>query len=328
MPVDIDVVLVDLDERIGEASAGVKTGIEAAESVEASISSAERRVRALSEAIGVSEEPAAGLAAAPPDPPRALISDQPDLDWAALVEAARRRLRASGKQDATIGALISDDALRDIERRFGGDFRIKTRLDRYDVAAMVVAGVVAGLVDFFFVRIPRDMPYPLLSGLTQKGSPVTKWLRDQSVPPDEAPFSGWAKVAYDRVSFAGTGQEVAGLYPKSHRYQTLGHDPLLGLVFGVLDILRGSMTAIDQHGQLLYIPGMKTPEKNPLVALTVQFAHLASDAGRRPAMPDRSRSDDERTLPGTRERKPHSKDRRSRLCGGRPRARIADARLG
>lgn len=276
MPTDIDVVLVDLDERIDAASAGVKTDIEAAESVEAKISSAERRVRALSEAIGTSDEQVARLSAVPPEPPQGLLSEDPDLDWAELVAEARQRVRTSGKEDAAIDDLISDNDVRDIERRLGGDFRIKTRLDRYDVAAMVLAGVVAGLVDFFFVRIPHDMTYPLGSGLAQEGSPLTKWLRDLKVPDDNA-LAGLAKVAYDRVNLTGTGQEVAGLGPRTHRYHTLGHDPLLGFVFGVIDIQHGSMTAIDKTGQLKYIPGLAPPKKNPLEALTLQCVHSLSD---------------------------------------------------
>ena len=276
MPADIDVVLMDLDQRTDDASEQMKTNIADTESVETSISSAERRAQALSDAIGVRAEPVTRLAAVSPEPTHPRSDDLPDLDWAAVVRDARRRLQANGNEDATIDDLLPDDVVRDIERRLGGDFRIKTRLDRYDVAAMVVAGTVAGLTDFFFVRIPTDMTYPLRSGLTQEGSPITTWLRGLSVPHNEK-LSSWAKVGYDRVNLTDTGYKVDGLGGLTHRYQTLGHDPLLGLVFGVIDILRGRMTAIDRHGVLLYVPGMKAPVDNPLLALTIELAHLVSD---------------------------------------------------
>ncbi|MDE2795898.1 MAG: hypothetical protein OXL34_13845 [Gemmatimonadota bacterium] len=44
----------------------------------------------------------------------------------------------------------------------------------------------------------------------------------------------WAKVPYDVVS------PKDGLTPNVHRLASLGHDPLLGLVFGVGDILSGT----------------------------------------------------------------------------------------
>jgi hypothetical protein len=37
-------------------------------------------------------------------------------------------------------------------------------------------------------------------------------------------------------------QTMDGMFPRSHRFKSLGHDPVLGFVFGVLDILRGTVT--------------------------------------------------------------------------------------
>ncbi len=46
----------------------------------------------------------------------------------------------------------------------------------------------------------------------------------------------WAKVPYDVVS------PKLGLTPNVHRLPSLGHNPLLGLVLGVGDILSGTCT--------------------------------------------------------------------------------------
>jgi hypothetical protein len=55
-----------------------------------------------------------------------------------------------------------------------------------------------------------------------------------------------------------------------------GHDPILGFIFGVIDILRGTMTVIDKNG-ILHV--VKTGEGtfNLIEAFIKVFAHLLSD---------------------------------------------------
>ncbi len=76
---------------------------------------------------------------------------------------------------------------------------------------------------------------------------------------------------------------MAGLGPGSHRFQSLGHDPLLGFIFGVRDILRGEFSAISKDGHLI-IQQVADPRLQGeyfliriLEALKTQFGHLASD---------------------------------------------------
>ena len=82
----------------------------------------------------------------------------------------------------------------------------------------------------------------------------------------------WAKVPYDVVS------PKLGLTPNVHRLASLGHDPLLGLVFGVGDILSGTCTFIDKSGTWRVIdnPGFEGT-RNPLEALVKVGVHGFSD---------------------------------------------------
>ena len=82
----------------------------------------------------------------------------------------------------------------------------------------------------------------------------------------------WAKVPYDLVS------PKEGLTPNVHRLASLGHDPLLGLVFGVGDILSGTCTFIDKSGGWRVIDNPRFEgTRNPLEALVKVVVHGFSD---------------------------------------------------
>ena len=69
-----------------------------------------------------------------------------------------------------------------------------------------------------------------------------------------------------------------GLTPNVHRLASLGHDPLLGLVFGVNDILSGSCTFIDKSGAWRVIDHPNHEgTRNPLEALVKVVVHGFSD---------------------------------------------------
>jgi hypothetical protein len=274
MSTEIDVVLTDLDLRAGDAAESANADIQQAEESARRLGELERRVESL---VGLSGPLPRTIAGTSHPRSRAVSPESEEPDWGQLVADARTRLARRGVSSYSLDVLLDDQSLARIERRFSGEFRMRTQLDRYDVVAMASAGVIAGLVDFFFVRIPADMTYPLSSGLSQQGSPLTDWLHSQSVPHAQGPFSNWAKVAYDRVNLSGTGSSIPGFNAKTHRFLTPGHDPLLGFVFGILDICHGGMTAIN-NGTLIYVPGTRPPVQNPLEILLLQVAHLISDA--------------------------------------------------
>ena len=82
----------------------------------------------------------------------------------------------------------------------------------------------------------------------------------------------WAKVPYDLVI------PKEGLTPNVHRLASLGHDPLLGLVFGVGDILSGTCTFIDKSGGWRVIDNPRFEgTRNPLEAFVKVIVHGFSD---------------------------------------------------
>lgn len=144
--------------------------------------------------------------------------------------------------------------------------------DRFDYLVVTLAGAIATLLDVFVVRIPVDGAF---LGKMQQGSPLTKWLRENSRYVHKhylSHFEKAAKVPYD----LSVGKAVDGLSPKVHRLMSLGHDPILGFIFGVIDILGGTGTFIDKHGDLRRIGGSVNSERLTIAFLKV-FLHLLSD---------------------------------------------------
>lgn len=166
--------------------------------------------------------------------------------------------------------------------------------NKWDYSAVGLSALVAILADIFIVSIPKDMNW---NGKLYKGSPVTKFLKGQSQqimnPGENAnQFQKWmhqsqqamekyAKVPYDvSVNRADNGLSAAieGLSPKTHRLQSLGHDPIMGFVFGIFDIMRGSVTSVGRDGVFSSMPNSNySGTSNIFEAFTRQIAHLLSD---------------------------------------------------
>ena len=186
-----------------------------------------------------------------------------------------------------LAQLLPPHRAAEIRRRFHADFG-RAPWDRWDYGAIALAVLVGALTDYLLVATPGGS----FKGEPQRGSPLTAWMKEQSKK--LAPTSGagdiernalqqcvaklttaaekWAKVPYDVVS------PKLGLTPNVHRLASLGHDPLLGLVFGVGDILSGTCTFIDKSGAWRVIDNPRFEGTgNPLEALVKVVVHGFSD---------------------------------------------------
>ena len=215
----------------------------------------------------------------------------PDVgrDWDAYLRNMERYIADHGIEVTRdpLEQLLPPHRAARIRRRFDAEFG-PSPWDRWDYGVVALAVLVGALTDYLLVATPGGV----FKGKPQRGSPVTAWMREQSKK--LAPMAGlddlernafqqwvaelttaaekWAKVPYDFVS------PKEGLTPNVHRLASLGHDPLLGLVFGVRDIISGSCTFIDKSGAWRVIdhPGHEGT-RNPLEALVKQVVHGFSD---------------------------------------------------
>lgn len=223
-------------------------------------------------------------------PDLALGLDIPDAsgDWKSYSREVEKYIKEHGIDiDADpLVELLSASRAAAICRRFDRDFG-PSPWDRWDLAAVGMTVVAGSLLDYFLVATPGTA----FKGVAQRGSPVTAWLKEQSKK--LAPLSGaddmqrntlqdwiaalttkaeqWAKVPYDVVS------PKLDLTPNTHRLAAIGHDPILGLVFGAKDIICRTCTFIDSNGAWRVIPGPAYAERGVFEALATVVVHGLSD---------------------------------------------------
>ena len=186
-----------------------------------------------------------------------------------------------------LSQLVPPHLAAEIRRRFDAEFR-PAPWGHWDVGVVALAVLVGALTDYLLVATPGGS----FKGERQRGSPLTSWMKEQSKK--LAPMTGtgdiernafqhwvatlttaaekWAKVPYDVVS------PKLGLTLNVHRLASLGHDPLLGLVFGVGDILSGTCTFTDKSGAWRVIEGPgHDGSSNVLEAMVKVVVHGFSD---------------------------------------------------
>ena len=160
------------------------------------------------------------------------------------------------------------------------EFNVIHRLDAFDISIAALAGLVGAAVDILLVGIPSKTP----NGL--KGGSLENYVRDyfdKKFPEEEMQKlanSKVSKVPYDAQDNRHTTIRVEGLSAYYHRLLQLGHDPLLGFIFGVADILTGRMTTIDKAGNIVsqvMENYADRKESDIFAALAKQVIHLKSD---------------------------------------------------
>ena len=199
---------------------------------------------------------------------------RPD-DFQELVSEAESYLEKKGidlEKDPILQVITGGEAAG-IYESFSRDFG-DISLDNYDYLVVVLAGFIGTLLDIFLVKIPTDINF---LGTLQEGSPVTKWIREHSEDIHEKYLKGLEKIAhvpYDNQY----NKAIEGLHAKLHRLMSPGHDPILGFLLGVQDILSGTGTYIDKNGNIIMIPkGTKPVEVSLVEAFLKVFLHLLSD---------------------------------------------------
>ena len=224
-----------------------------------------------------------------PNPPAILPPPDPGENWDEYTRNVERYIADHAIQVTPdpLTQLLPPHHAAEIRRQFDADFG-PAPWDRWDYGVVALAVIVGAATDYLLVATPGGS----FKGKPQRGSPLTAWMKEQSKK--LAPMAGqdsiernafqqwvaelttaaekWAKVPYDVVS------PKLGLTPNVHRLASLGHDPLLGLVFGVGDILSGTCTFIDKSGTWRVIDNPRfegTP--NPLEALVKVGVHGFSD---------------------------------------------------
>lgn len=210
--------------------------------------------------------------------------------WAEIVADTKQNLA----DRALFPDILSLAEIAQIEQKLiilRGDFHSLHRLDALDWTICGVAGILAALLDIFLIQMPRHPG--LLGGTAATGGPLSNWMRERInstlSPKDIAQLEKANWVPFDAATSANLTTKIEGLGPAVHRFHSLGHDPILGFIVGVADILRGTFTAIDSSGRLILQPvAICDPAiltMNLFEAIGRVFGHLLSDVATPAGLP-------------------------------------------
>lgn len=181
-----------------------------------------------------------------PTPKRVMVVPS----WEELCNKAEQEVGST----TDLESLFTDEELRmnqDALRSLNADYNNIYKLDKIDITICAAAGILGAVVDILLIGIPQKTPEGL------KGGPLSNYVRDwfnQRFPEEEMEKlanSKVSKVSFDAQDNRHTTEYVTGLSAYYHRLLSLGHDPILGLIFGVYDILNGKMTTIDKTGKIV-----------------------------------------------------------------------------
>lgn len=198
-----------------------------------------------------------------------------------LEDALARQPGEVGFEDLFSAAEIT--ANRDYVRQLNADFDAVHKLDAVDVTIPALAGILSGAVDCALggfltdgggVRTPNTM------------SCFVKDLFDKVLPADTIKkLECIAKVPYDAYNYDNRGNLIVetiveGLSPIFHHEVSLGHDPILGFLFGTLDMMRGTVTTLDFNGRFVIQVAEGFSDRRAqgvFEALATVFLHMLSD---------------------------------------------------
>lgn len=199
--------------------------------------------------------------------------------WEELCAEAERHVGTG----CELESIFTEEELRSNElaiRQLNEEFNVIHLLDAFDISIAALAGLVGAAVDILLVGVPTKTPEGL------KGGPLANYVRDyfdKKFPEEEMQKlanSKVSKVPYDAQDNRHTTIQVEGLSAYYHRLLQLGHDPLLGFIFGVADILTGRMTTIDKAGNIVsqvMENYADRKESDIFAALAKQVIHFKSD---------------------------------------------------
>jgi hypothetical protein len=253
----------------------------------------------LSDAIDSTEELLLSLGYKLPDrtksTPSQSVKLRPDVSasgWEEILAEAKK----STPEHVDFSLLLTEREISTVLKKhssIGSELNWFSSLDRFDFALSIVTGIIAGIIDVLLVGIPAHPGF--LGGQRSEGGWLSNLVKEKTgnlFPKDKVDELEKAYgVSFDPSTNSKLQEHVAGLGPRTHRFQSPGHDPLMGFIFGVRDILTGDFTAISKDGFLImqqvadpFLQGEHLFIRI-LEALKIQFGHLASDVATPSGLP-------------------------------------------
>lgn len=201
-------------------------------------------------------------------------------EWESLCKEANANVSSAIE---SITQLFSPDELaenRAFISKLNDDYNNLHKLDKIDWTICAIAGIISGAMDILLVGIPGPSPDGLKSG--RLSNHIRSYF-EKIFPPEKMEALGkkkFVKTPYDAQDNRNTTIDIKGLSTYYHRALSFGHDPILGFIIGIFDIMTGRMTTLDKNGKLVsqvmecY---SNRKETNIFIAIAKQLLHLISD---------------------------------------------------
>lgn len=155
------------------------------------------------------------------------------------------RQRGIDLHDDPLPAVLDAREILDIAESYREKYGA-IKWSRADYLVVTLAGVMGTLLDLFLGQIPGN-PRLLLS--LPQGYALTDWIRKNSQRIQDEYLVSIQALAQKYLRVSADAQEQVEHFMA--RQCTEDQDALLSFILGVLDIVRGSGTFIDQHGNVV-----------------------------------------------------------------------------
>lgn len=157
--------------------------------------------------------------------------------WNELVNEARE----SGYETTQFEDVLSPEEFSKADGRYmeiEKKFRSNTKLNKFDITFLFIATALQCAGQYILSNEKFRFKTAAEADKHLK-TPFQKRL------PKEWQDILLGSVPYDAVAREDINSDSTGLGPMTHRYRTLGHDPILGWIFGPVNILSDSLTKTD-----------------------------------------------------------------------------------
>ncbi len=160
------------------------------------------------------------------------------------------------------------------------EFNARYALDRWDYAIAGGCGLFAAMLDLLCVRAPGVPTVSWSKGVDGIFNRVVQEAFNHVLTPELSKELGRLNTigGADSSTVAQLlGAPSGTLNPMNHRLRALSHDPVLGLLFGVLDMRRGTCTVIENGALKIYPTTQGALDSGFFGLLGRLLGHLLSD---------------------------------------------------
>lgn len=184
----------------------------------------------------------------------------------------------------SLGSILNLQDILECQGKYNAyvdDFNKRYALDAWDYATACSCGLFAAMLDMFFVSAP---PKPTVSYTQKVDGVFNQWVQtafNKCIPPELSKhFSLGNTIGSADVSmtaFLETEQKKV-LNPYNHRLKSLSHDPILGILFGIWDMIHGTCTVV-HDGKIQVFNTKRSPinDENIFRSIGRMLGHLLSD---------------------------------------------------